>query len=447
MAASNRSKGFWHIPMLLEAVILLVISQVFCADNSSFITQERRLYKDLMKNYVKSIRPARNASDNVTVRFGLSILNIADVDLKTHTLSLNVWADEVWNEPQLSWDPNLYGGVKSLQIPAASLWKPDITLYNNFGDTYTQEANAVVLNTGVVYYVPYMRLKSYCSYDLTRFPYDTQECTLLFGSWVYDESMLDIQLNGNSSENYVSLASFREHHEWNVTMASGRRDVIKYPCCAHGFAHLTFTLTMKRLTTYYTYVYVTPCMLLNLLLPLMFLLPPETRQKTTLGIGIFIGYSILLLMLEMTLPSAFSYVPLIAMVYVTGMILVTISLGIGVLTTCCWEYAPRAKREMPPLLKTVFLGWLARVLCVNRDSYTPHQPDVSTIQQMSQLQMHDPVQELENGAFDVNDRYNVLTVPRVHDVISADWRALAVTVDRLLFVVFLVVNLVLTIVL
>ena len=33
---------------------------------------------------------------------------------------------------KLKWDPNDYGGVKTLHVPSENIWLPDIVLYNKY---------------------------------------------------------------------------------------------------------------------------------------------------------------------------------------------------------------------------------------------------------------------------------------------------------------------------
>jgi len=35
-----------------------------------------------------------------------------------------------WNDFNLAWNASEYGGVTSVRIPPAMIWKPDILLYN-----------------------------------------------------------------------------------------------------------------------------------------------------------------------------------------------------------------------------------------------------------------------------------------------------------------------------
>lgn len=35
-----------------------------------------------------------------------------------------------WSDHKLKWDPQEYGGVTELYVPAEQIWLPDIVLYN-----------------------------------------------------------------------------------------------------------------------------------------------------------------------------------------------------------------------------------------------------------------------------------------------------------------------------
>lgn len=35
-----------------------------------------------------------------------------------------------WFDYKLKWDPDEYGGVKTLHVPSENIWLPDIVLYN-----------------------------------------------------------------------------------------------------------------------------------------------------------------------------------------------------------------------------------------------------------------------------------------------------------------------------
>lgn len=45
-------------------------------------------------------------------------------------MTLNVWVNQEWNDPNFFWKPLDYEGVKQLELPSSSVWTPDLVLYN-----------------------------------------------------------------------------------------------------------------------------------------------------------------------------------------------------------------------------------------------------------------------------------------------------------------------------
>lgn len=51
-------------------------------------------------------------------------------------------------------------------------------------------------NNGDVKWLSPIILRSACSIDVTYFPFDTQNCSLKFGSWTYSQDRLDLGNGG-----------------------------------------------------------------------------------------------------------------------------------------------------------------------------------------------------------------------------------------------------------
>ena len=47
------------------------------------------------------------------------------------------------------------------------------------------QSNVLIFDSGYVMWVPCTIYKSSCTIDVEYFPFDEQECTLIFGSWTY----------------------------------------------------------------------------------------------------------------------------------------------------------------------------------------------------------------------------------------------------------------------
>ncbi|KQS70452.1 uncharacterized protein Dere_GG23910, isoform C [Drosophila erecta] len=149
---------------------------------------EKRLLHDLLDPYNTLERPVLNESDPLQLSFGLTLMQIIDVDEKNQLLVTNVWLKLEWNDMNLRWNTSDYGGVKDLRIPPHRIWKPDVLMYNSADEGFdgTYQTNVVVRNNGSCLYVPPGIFKSTCKIDITWFPFDDQRCEMKFGSWTYD---------------------------------------------------------------------------------------------------------------------------------------------------------------------------------------------------------------------------------------------------------------------
>ena len=55
----------------------------------------KRLYDDLLSNYNRLIRPVPNNTQKLTVKLGLKLSQLIDVNLKDQVMTTNVWVEQV----------------------------------------------------------------------------------------------------------------------------------------------------------------------------------------------------------------------------------------------------------------------------------------------------------------------------------------------------------------
>jgi len=94
----------------------------------------------------------------------------------------------MWVDEGLKWNPDEYGGVKVIRIPADRVWKPDVILYNNADSLYNQafiSTNVIVKYNGNLTWLSSAIFKSSCQINVEYFPFDEQNCTMKFASWTY----------------------------------------------------------------------------------------------------------------------------------------------------------------------------------------------------------------------------------------------------------------------
>ncbi|GAU97758.1 hypothetical protein RvY_08998 [Ramazzottius varieornatus] len=111
--------------------LALIIVQLWWLLQGAYAnTDAKRLYDDLLSSYNKLIRPVGNNTERLTVKMGLRLSQLIDVDEKNQIMTVNVWVRQEWNDTKLKWNPKEYGGVERLYVPSTMIWLPDIVLYN-----------------------------------------------------------------------------------------------------------------------------------------------------------------------------------------------------------------------------------------------------------------------------------------------------------------------------
>jgi hypothetical protein len=89
------------------------------------LTHEKRLIRDLLDNYPTIYaRPIRNISQPLVIQFGLTLTQLFDLGSTGQKMQTNTWKTFIWQDMNLVWDPNDYGGLANVCLPADSIWTP-----------------------------------------------------------------------------------------------------------------------------------------------------------------------------------------------------------------------------------------------------------------------------------------------------------------------------------
>ncbi|KAM3955007.1 nicotinic acetylcholine receptor subunit alpha 3 isoform 2-T2 [Aphomia sociella] len=357
-------------------LLLLTLVLVGCAGNPD----AKRLYDDLLSNYNKLVRPVLNVSDALTVRIKLKLSQLIDVNLKNQIMTTNLWVEQSWYDYKLSWEPREYGGVEMLHVPSDHIWRPDIVLYNNADGNFevTLATKATLNYTGRVEWRPPAIYKSSCEIDVEYFPFDQQTCVMKFGSWTYDGFQVDLRhideaRGTNVVELGVDLSEFYTSVEWDILEVPAVRNEKFYTCCDEPYLDITFNITMRRKTLFYTVNLIIPCMGISFLTVLVFYLPSDSGEKVSLSISILLSLTVFFLLLAEIIPPTSLVVPLLGKFVLFTMILDTFSICVTVVVLNVHFRSPQT-HTMAPWVRRVFIHVLPRLLVMRRPHYRldPH---------------------------------------------------------------------------
>ncbi|XP_019296203.2 neuronal acetylcholine receptor subunit beta-3 isoform X1 [Panthera pardus] len=357
--------------MMLPAFILLLIvlgvipsgftrDLTAAAGFSSIAENEDALLRRLFQDYQKWVRPVLNSNDTIKVYFGLKISQLVDVDEKNQLMTTNVWLKQEWTDHKLRWNPDEYGGIRSIKVPSESLWLPDIVLFENADGRFEGSlmTKVIVRSNGTVIWTPPASYKSSCTMDVTFFPFDRQNCSMKFGSWTYDGTMVDLVL---INEN-VDRKDFFDNGEWEILNAKGmkgnRRDG------TYSYPFITYSFVLRRLPLFYTLFLIIPCLGLSFLTVLVFYLPSDEGEKLSLSTSVLVSLTVFLLVIEEIIPSSSKVIPLIGEYLLFIMIFVTLSIIVTVFVINVHHRSSSTYHPMAPWVKRLFLQKLPKLLCM-----------------------------------------------------------------------------------
>ena len=223
--------------------------------NAYFINanqEETALRNALFSNYNPKVRPVENIDSQLTVQMGLALQNIEKFDQMQESITLNAWIRQTWMDYRLNWNSSL-SNLTFISVSKTQVWVPDTELLNAAGlpEIYTLKGGLMLYSDGTVFFSNPVVLKMPCSLELETFPFDTQTCNMIFGSWVYSSDFLNLIPYLNEEQQIDVLDSF-SHTEWEIveltveTHLNEREGHIN-----EEFNELEYSIVLSRFPHYY----------------------------------------------------------------------------------------------------------------------------------------------------------------------------------------------------
>ncbi|XP_012686241.1 cholinergic receptor, nicotinic, beta 1 (muscle) like [Clupea harengus] len=443
---------------------------------------ERRLLEKLFQDYNLKVRPALTWDEKVMVRVGMTLVQLMGLDEKIGEMVTNVFMNMAWTDYRLSWDPKEYDDIDVLRIPPNKVWRPDIYLINNIDGQFDVAlyVNVLVSYTGEVSWLPPAIYRSSCSIEVSYFPFDWQNCTMVFRSYTYDSSEVDLQYGLDEDGNEIHEAvidenAFTENGEWQICHKPSRKNVED-----DLYEDITFYLIIERKPLFYIINIIVPCILISVLAIFVFYLPPGAGEKMTLSISVLIALTVFMLLLADRVPETSLSIPIIVSYVMFTMILVTFSVILSVVVLNLHHRTPNT-HHMPLWVRKAFIHFLPKYIGMQRphpEEPVEEEPDDDT--PLSHLDSRRPggeyfVRKIDPALvmpwrgrcdstvqlqryFD-SDSYCLILPPNLksaisavtymaeqlkqqdtHDTMTDDWQYIALVVDRLFFWLFVIIT-------
>ncbi|CAH1370851.1 unnamed protein product [Tenebrio molitor] len=398
-------------------------------------THTDKLRQDLLLNYDKFARPAQHY--NVTkVRFGLTIRHIELNEFKS-SLVVHTWIRLAWKDEKLKWNSSNYGGLTTLNLADHEIWQPDIFLYNSATSTaitHYGNIHCVVHNQGDVLWVPPSQFSVLCSLNLKYWPFDTQHCEMIFGSWTYAGDQIDIDL----IENKTKLDLLIANSEWEIVKTSISKTFKYYPCCPDPYPEVSVRIILNRISPSYKALIITPAFVIIILILTNFWLPPQSGEKIILNGCTALIICLFMLYFTQKIPAMGTHTPLIVLFYSSSLYVVAFSLITSVVVI--WLSRTKHSSPLPWVIKQPLTGTFGKLLGLNtyiqQSSLTSHRV---TAEEMRDHQVTD-FEENNSG-----DEHHIIRSSNKMPI-QQDWILFAAAIDRLSFCFFCFLFIILTIV-
>lgn len=235
-------------------LILLLLSLGNNFTNSKNI---KNLRNNIFTDYNKFTRPVLQYNESVNVKYGIEVVSLDYFDQKAESIELNLNLIFSWNDKYLNWDLNNYD-IDYISIEKSEIWTPDIELYNAASKpiNYDEKGAMKLYNSGNIIWVRPIRYQFSCKLYLQKFPFDTQTCNMLFGSWKFSKAYLNIEPFGeNNLYSNISVSPDFYHNEWEIINTTCSHQDIEYLCCpGELWPNSEFSITLKR--SYHKYLVV-----------------------------------------------------------------------------------------------------------------------------------------------------------------------------------------------
>ncbi|KAI5280821.1 acetylcholine receptor subunit epsilon [Manis pentadactyla] len=344
--------------------------------------EELRLYHHLFDNYDPERRPVREPEDTVTITLKVTLTNLISLNEKEETLTTSVWIGIDWQDYRLNYSKDDFGGIETLRVPSELVWLPEIVLENNidgqFGVAY--DANVLVYEGGSVSWLPPAIYRSTCSIEVTYFPFDWQNCSLVFRSQTYNakevEFVFAVDDEGETiSKIDIDTEAYTENGEWAIDFCPGairRQD--GESADGPGDTDVIYTLIIRRKPLFYVINIIVPCVLISGLVLLAYFLPAQAGgQKCTVSINVLLAQTVFLFLIAQKTPETSLSLPMLGRYLIFVMVVATLIVMNCVIVLNVSLRTPTT-HAMSPRLRHVLLELLPRLLGSDAPPEVPRAP-------------------------------------------------------------------------
>uniref|UniRef100_A0A674NYS0 Uncharacterized protein n=1 Tax=Takifugu rubripes TaxID=31033 RepID=A0A674NYS0_TAKRU len=307
------------------------------------------LEKDLFP--YRQVRPVKDFSSPLNITLDITVVGVLGV-VSPHTGLHFFLIRQIWDVQEC--------GTEKVSVLRERIWVPDVHIAEFMEENKSPRTPFVYLyNTGGVFDDRPIRVVSSCKLDIYTFPFDIQNCTLTFGSYVHFEIRMS---QGSTAEDVLqeSREVFETNGEWDLadiqavpfTLSLGEDD----------YSEIKYFLILRRKPLNYVVNLLIPSCFLVTIDIFSFMLPPHSVDRSSFKMTLILGYTVFLLIMNDLLPVTGNQTPLINVFFSVSLALMVASLLETVLITHIQLSSSHG--AIPDWLRTLVLQYMAILVCL-----------------------------------------------------------------------------------
>ncbi|KAK7100584.1 hypothetical protein V1264_023508 [Littorina saxatilis] len=268
-----------------------------------------RLIKDVVKLHSVLATVYPDNGRRVEVNLTFFPINIISLFEREQRFTISGWFYVTWYDPHLRWSPPKYGNIHRVYVNDHQVWKPDLTIINGADSLQSVSgfsSELALSSDGLLEWYPGNVFVATCKMDLTRFPFDSQDCSFQLSTWIYTAETVQLVPNSNP----IRADNWHENSEWTLE----RLDVEVYNHTSDGqlYPYVEYHFHMKRRSAFYILKFLAPIVILSAVNAFVFCVPPESGEKVSLAVSTMLSLAVFLAYLTDITPSNSDTVPEVA---------------------------------------------------------------------------------------------------------------------------------------
>nr|WRV86329.1 mod-1 [Meloidogyne graminicola] len=248
---------------------------------------EDKIIAEIFKNYTKKLPESDEQDESVHVQIELHVQDMGSLNEITADFEIDVLFTQLWHDPNLSFRNLSSQCVRNITMESRYLkdiWTPNTCIINakktSVHASPTDNIMFILYENGTVWINHRLSVKAPCNLDLRTFPFDTQNCVLLFES--YSHNSEEVTLHWMAEP--ITLMKQITLPDFDMIQFDTRRETLLYP---NGrWSQLEVGFTFKRRYGFYILQAYVPTYLTIIVSWVGFCMEPKALPaRTTVGVS------------------------------------------------------------------------------------------------------------------------------------------------------------------